>query len=330
MPDHPLRIALAGCGVVGTALVRLARDQADRIWRDHGIAVRFERILVRDPCRARPGEIPPEIITTDLDAFLATDADLVVEVTGNFEVANRIAETTLANGLPFITANKALLAARGAHLADLARSTGAHLGIEGAVAGGVPVIRALRDSFSSVTVERVQGILNGTSNYILSEMSSGVPFATALENAQRNGFAEADATRDLDGRDAADKIAVLAWLAFGVDPSTIQVQTQGILPDPDELVRSAAAQGAIVRVVAECVQTLDGTVARVAPVALDPNSDLGRTAGVENRVIIGTKEAGRYSFVGPGAGGAETASAALADILFALRHSGYVEREPCA
>ncbi|HET7274105.1 MAG TPA: homoserine dehydrogenase [Longimicrobiaceae bacterium] len=320
-PSEPapriLRIALAGCGVVGSALIHLARAQALRIQRDHGITLQFETILVRDACKIRPGDPSLEAITTDLETFLSTDADLVVEVTGNLELATRIANTALSRGLPFITANKALVAARGAELNRLARSTGARFAFEGAVAGGVPIIRALRDSFSGVTVRRIQGILNGTSNYILSEMAAGVPFARALAEARRNGFAEADPTRDLDGRDAADKIAVLAWLAFSVDPSTVSVTRRGILPDPDELVRCAGAFGATVRLVGECAQTDRGVTARVEPVALDPGSDLGQTGGVENRVMVDTLEAGSYTFTGPGAGGAETAAAVLSDILAA-------------
>lgn len=312
----PLRIGLAGCGVVGSALVALATAQAGRIRREHGLVPRFDGVLVRDPTRRRGVDLSASRVAGESEEFLRGDFDVVVEAIGGIEPAVTIARAALGRGVPFVTANKALVAAHGPELARLARESGVAFRFEAAVGGGVPVLRTLRDALRGVTVRRIRGILNGTSNYVLWRMSNErMSLDQALADARTHGFAEADATRDLDGRDAADKLAILAWLAFGADPARLVVRRQGILPDPGRLLRDAAAQGLTVRLVAECEATPDGVVASVSPVALTCDSDLGRTEGAGNRILIETGEAGSYSLAGPGAGGMPTASALLADVL---------------
>ncbi|MBW3552707.1 MAG: homoserine dehydrogenase [Gemmatimonadetes bacterium] len=319
---RPLRIGLAGCGVVGSALVALVAKQAGRLRREHGIAPSFDRVLVRDAAKRRPVDLSRSRVTTGLTDFIgaASEVDVVVEAIGGIEPAASLARAALRGGVPFVTANKALVAAHGQELAALARESGAAFRFEAAVGGGVPIIRTLRDAFGGLTIRRIRGILNGTSNYVLSRMSvDDLPLDAALADARAHGYAEADATRDLDGRDAADKLAILAWLAFGADPARLEVRRQGILPDPARLIRTAAADGLTVRLVAECALGPDTITATVAPAALAPDSELGRTDGAGNRIVIETDEGGIYTLGGPGAGGMATASALLADVLDTVR-----------
>lgn len=317
MSEHRvIRIGLAGCGVVGGALVALATRQAARIRREHGLALVFRSVLVRDPIEPRPVDLSASRVVGDVASFLEEDFDVVIEAIGGVEPAATIARTTLARGTPFVTANKAMVAVHGPELARLGRETHAGFRFEAAVAGGVPVVRTLRDAFRGVAVRRIRGILNGTSNYVLSRMAAdGLSLDQALADARRHGFAEADASRDLDGRDAADKLAILAWLAFGVDPARLEVSRRGILPDPARLLRAAAGAGLTVRLVAECEATPEGVTATVAPAFLAPDSELALTGGAGNRIVIETEEAGTYTLGGPGAGGMATASALLADVL---------------
>lgn len=310
-----VRVALAGCGVVGGELLRLLRDRSSAIERTHALRYHVVRVLVRDTRRPRPAALPADLLTTDVDSFLATDADLVVEAIGGLEPAGRIARHALARRRGFITANKALVAAHGEELAALARQGGAPLSYEAAVAGGVPVIRVLRESLPQAGVQAIRGILNGTTNFILTRMSRGVPFAVALSEAQANGFAEADPTRDLNGQDAADKIAILAWQAFGTLPERLRVHRTGLLPDPDRIVGDAAALGGTAKLVAECVRLPTGVAASVEPVVVARDSAFARASAEENLIEIDTDSSGTIRLSGPGAGGGPTASAILSDML---------------
>jgi len=310
-----IRVALAGCGVVGAALVRLLRDEGPRIEAMHGVRLEVTRVLVRDVERPRPAPLRHSLLTADVDAFLAADADLVVEAMGGLDPALRIARATLAAGRRFVTANKALVAAHGAELAAIARRTGAGFDFEAAVGGGVPVVRALREALAGAGVRAVRGILNGTSNFILTRVSEGMTYDAALADAQRAGFAEADPSRDLDGRDAADKVAILAWLAFGLDPARAQVERRGILPDPDRLARDAAAFGGVPRLIAECVERPGGIAVVVEPVVVTRDSLFGATRDEENAIVVETRWNGRIRLAGPGAGGPPTASALLGDMI---------------
>jgi homoserine dehydrogenase len=311
-----IRVALAGCGVVGSSLVRLLAERAAPLASEQGLRFELVRVLVREPGRPRALELAPSLLTADVDDFLAAKADLVVELLGGLDPAAQIARSTLAAGRRLVSANKALLAEHGAELAALAHRSGATLDFEGAVGGGIPLLRALRESLPGTGVRSLRGILNGTSNYILTRLAEGATYAAALADAQRAGFAEADPSRDLDGRDAADKLRILAWLAFGTDPATLPVRRRGILPDPDRLARAAATYGAVVRLVAECAALEDGDVAAsVEPVAVAPDSELGRTRDEENILLIQTEWNGRIRLAGPGAGGFPTATAVLADMV---------------
>lgn len=311
------RIALAGCGTVGGALLQLLRERAGAIQATHGLHAEVVSILVRDASRRRAPGVASDLITDDVEAFLAVDCDVVIEAIGGLEPAHRIARHALGAGRSFITANKALVAAHGDELERIARERNASFFYEAAVAGGVPIVRVLRDSLLHTGIRSIRGILNGTTNYILTRMGSGVSLAAALAEAQAQGFAEADPSRDLDGRDAADKIAILAWQAFGIPPNALQVERTGLLPEPEEIVRTADAFGGSVRLVAECLRTPGGVTASVEPVVVGRDSEFARTPAEENLIVIDTETVGTIRLSGPGAGGSATASAILADLLHA-------------
>ncbi|HEX2207045.1 MAG TPA: homoserine dehydrogenase, partial [Longimicrobium sp.] len=255
-----VRVALAGCGTVGGELVRILHHAADDIRQRHGLRFVLARVLVAHGDRPRPGELDPSLLTTELDAFLAAaaEADVVVEAIGGREPALRIARAALEGGKRLVTANKALVAAHGPELVALARRHGGRLDFESAAAGGIPVVRALREPLSLTGMTSVRGILNGTTNYILSRIEDGWSFADSLADAQARGFAEADPSRDLSGEDAADKLRILAWLAFGTEPARLDVRRRGLGDDADRLVRTARALDGAVRMVAEAAWTPEG------------------------------------------------------------------------
>ncbi|HEV7587412.1 MAG TPA: homoserine dehydrogenase [Longimicrobium sp.] len=317
-----VRVALAGCGVVGGELVRLLAHGADEIRARHGLRFELASVLVKHPGRPRPHQLPRGVLTTDVDAFLRTDAAVWVEAIGGRDPALRIARTVLGAGRRLVTANKALLAEHGPELAALARRSGARLDFESAVAGGIPVVRALRDSLGLTGIESIRGVLNGTTNYVLSRLADGWRYADALADAQAKGFAEASPARDLSGEDAADKLRILAWLAFGVAPASLVLRRRGIVPHPERLAADAALLGGVPRLVAEVVDTGDGIAAAVEPIIVPAGSDLGRTRDEENAVVIESRWNGRVRLSGPGAGGAPTASALLGDMLCSAGRTG--------
>ncbi|HST60454.1 MAG TPA: homoserine dehydrogenase [Longimicrobium sp.] len=314
-----VRVALAGCGTVGGELVRMLHHGAAETRARHGLRFRLMRVLVAHGGRPRPDELDRALLTTDLDAFLATDADVVVEAIGGIEPALTIARAALTRGKRLVTANKALVAAHGPELAALARRHGGRLDFESAVAGGIPVVRTLRESLSLTGISAVRGILNGTTNYILSRLEDGWSFADALADAQARGFAEADPSRDLNGEDASDKLRILAWLAFGTEPARLEVRRRGLRDGADRLARGARALGGAARLVAEAVRVPEGVVASVEPVLVAAGGDLGRTRDEENLVIVESAWNGRVRLAGPGAGGGPTASSLLGDMVHAAR-----------
>jgi homoserine dehydrogenase len=310
-----IRVALAGCGTVGGSLVELIEHSRAEVAARYGVGFEIVRVLVRDAARERPAALRDGIVTTDLEHFLAADADLVVEALGGIEPALRIAEAALDAGRRLVTANKALVAAHGPALVRRAEQSGGRLDFESAVAGGIPVLRALRDQLAATGIESVRGVLNGTVNYILTRLGEGASYADALAEAQRLGFAEADPSRDVSGEDAAEKARILAWLAFGADPAELPVRRRGIVPHSDRLAADAAALGRVARLVAECVRTDAGVSATVEPVFVPAGSELAGVRGADNAVLIRSRWNGALRLAGPGAGGGPTASAVLADML---------------
>ncbi len=317
-----ISVAIAGCGTVGGSLLDLLARHGEEHQRR--AAVRFEvtGILVRDPLRPRSPRVPRELLTDSIDRFLGTRADIVVEAIGGIGDADRLVRAALERGSRVVTANKALLRVAGAELSALVakhRERGAALDIEAADGGGEPVVRLLRESLAGHGVRSVRGVLNGTTNFILTRIARGSSYAQALDAARRAGFAEADPTRDLDGTDAADKIAVLAWLAFGADPRALRVDTVGLPADVEAAVRSATERGRVLRLVATAARTVRGPRAFVRPMLLHRADPLARARDEENVVQVESESCGTITLSGKGAGGPATASAILADLLRAAQ-----------
>lgn len=294
-----MRVALAGCGVVGSELSRIMTSRYE-----------VTSVLVRDTLKDRRVPLPFSVFTSDVDHFLSKEADIVVEAIGGLQPARQIARATLERGARFVTANKALIADCGDELLELAAKSGGRLDFEAAVGGGIPVIRALRNSLAHGQVKSIDGILNGTTNYVLTCIERGDSFETALRKAQQNGFAEADATRDLNGTDSADKLRILAWLAFGVRPSDLDIRVSGILPDPERLVREAAQRNRCVRLIAHC----DALTASVCAVEVERESAFARNVEEQNLISIDLGWRQPIILTGPGAGGLPTATALLGDV----------------
>ncbi|MEO5815321.1 MAG: homoserine dehydrogenase [Gemmatimonadaceae bacterium] len=310
-----VRIALAGCGSVGSALLREIAARREAIADRHGVEIVLTRLLVRDVDRKRDASFDPALLTNDVEEFLATDADIVVEAIGGLDPARRIAETVLGRGQKLVTANKLLLAAHGSLLTALARRNGTSLRYDAAVGGGVPILRVLDESLGAGGPARVRGILNGTANFVLTRIEGGASLEEALDEARVAGFAEADASRDLDGRDAADKIALVAWAAFGVAPESVAVRRSSLLPEPERFVRLASRLGARVRHVAECSLVGGEVVAAVEPLFVAPESALARTRDEGNHVDVFAGWRAPLCASGPGAGGLPTATALLSDLV---------------
>ena len=311
-----IRVGLAGCGVVGGSLVRLLDDCADTIASRHGVRIELSRVLVRDVKRDRGLAIPSTLYTNDWSSFIDEDVDVVVEAIGGKDTAGAIARESLRRGRKFVTANKELIASDGNELAALARESDSSLDFGASVGGSAPVISLLRDLLGTSSPKSIRGILNGTSNYILSKIERGDSFAEALTDAQQRGLAEFDPSRDLDGRDGAAKLAIIAWISFGIAPSAFRIPRIGLNSSIELVVRHAAQIGGRVRFLAECA-ALPGreVIASVEPVVVERESTFGRTELEDNRVEVDLGWAAPLAVSGPGAGGPPTATALLSDLL---------------
>ena len=312
----PLRVGVAGLGVVGSALVRLLNrlgpDLAARTGRDISIVAVSARSK-RDRGLGL-GEVAFFADPRELAAH--GEIDVFVELIGGADgVAHEAVVAALARGLPVVTANKAMLAAHGLDLARLAESRGASLAFEAAVGGGVPVIKTLREGLAGNSVRRVCGILNGTCNYILSRMENdGLPFEVCLADAQRLGYAEADPTFDVGGFDTAHKLAILASLAFGTRIDASAVSVEGISSITLADLSAADELGFRIKLLGVAERTDHGVEQRVHPTMVAKSEPLAQTMGVLNAVTIDGDAVGALTLVGPGAGGDATASAVAADI----------------
>ena len=311
-----VRVALAGCGVVGGGLVRLLHESGPAIAARFGVRFDLTSVLVRDVNRERNLPIERRLFTNSLDGFLSHDADVVIEAVGGNEPARTIASDALRRGKKVITSNKELVASHGDSLSALATENQVGLDFGAAVGGSAPVISTLRDLVGASTPVSVRGILNGTSNYVITLLERGASFDDALASARERGLAEVDCSRDLDGRDAAAKLAIIAWITFGIPPAALHVRRTSLVPGLERLVGFAAAENASVRLVAECTQLPDNRIAAaVEPVIVSSQSAFGRTAFEENRVEVDLGWQSPLSVSGPGAGGRPTAAALLSDLL---------------
>jgi homoserine dehydrogenase len=327
-PLTPLRVALLGCGVVGSEVARLIIEQAADLRARVGRPLELVGIAVRHRDRDRPG-IDRGLFTTDAEALVSReDVDLVIEVIGGIEPARSLILAALRHGASVVTANKTLLAENGATLFEAAEQAGADLYFEAAVAGAIPIIRPLRESLVGDEITSVIGIVNGTTNYILDRMdTAGIGFAEALAEAQHLGYAEADPTADVEGFDAAAKAAILASLAFHTRVTGADVYREGITGITPADIASAHDIGCVVKLLAICelspfvVGAADRTVSvRVHPAMIPRSHPLAGVGDAYNAVFVESMSAGRLMFYGPGAGGSPTASAVLGDLVTVARN----------
>jgi homoserine dehydrogenase len=317
----PLKVALLGCGTVGSAVLRLIEQQADDLTARIGRPVEVAGIAVRRP--AHHPDVPADLLTTDAEALVRReDVDLVVEVIGGIEPARTLMMAAFEAGKSVVSANKALLAEDGVALHAAAAKAGVDLYYEAAVAGAIPLLRPLRESLAGDQIRRVVGIVNGTTNYILSRMAeTGAGFAEALAEATELGYAEADPTADVDGFDAAAKAAILASLAFHTPVTASDVHREGISAVSATDVARATEIGCTVKLLAICERVdADSVAVRVHPAMIPTTHPLAAVGGAFNAVFVEAEAAGQLMFYGQGAGGAPTASAVLGDVVAVARN----------
>ncbi|MFD2793177.1 homoserine dehydrogenase [Promicromonospora vindobonensis] len=319
-PARGLRVALLGCGVVGTEVARMLLDQGVDLAARVGAPLELAGIAVRNADRPRDAVIPRDLLTEDVES-LVDGADIVIEVMGGIEPARGLLLRAIESGAAVVTANKALLAADGPTLYKAADSAGVDIYYEAAVAGAIPIVRPVRESLAGDYVRRVLGIVNGTTNYVLDQMAtSGMELSDAVKQAQELGFAEADPTADVEGYDAAAKAAILASLAFHTRVSADDVAREGITGVTADDVAWAARTGHAVKLLAIAEQTGEGVSVRVHPALVPLEHPLAGVKGAFNAIFVEADAAGPLMFYGQGAGGRPTASAVVGDVVSAARH----------
>ncbi len=322
----PLRVALLGCGVVGSSVASMLVDHADDLAARVGARLELVGIAVRRPQRPRPDvPVDPGLFTADAEELVAR-ADIVVEVIGGIDPARGLILRAMSHGASVVSANKALLADDGPALYAAADEHDVDLYYEAAVAGAIPILRPIRESLAGDDIRKVLGIVNGTTNFVLDKMDvSGAGFAETVEQAQALGYAEADPTADVEGFDAAAKAAILASLAFHTRVSASDVHREGITEVTASDIQAAREMDCVVKLLAICerVHGADGGEAvsvRVHPAMIPRSHPLGSVRDAFNAVFIEARAAGELMFYGRGAGGDPTASAVLGDIVAVARH----------
>jgi homoserine dehydrogenase len=323
----PVRVGLLGCGNVGAALVELVRGRADDIAARTGLRLEVAKVAVRSTTKDRGVDLPDGVLTHDAAGLVVDpDIDVVVEVIGGIEPARELILAAMKAGKPVVTANKELLANVGAELFAAAEGCGVDLLFEAAVGGGIPVIRPLRESLAGEQIQRVMGIVNGTTNYILTRMTeAGVSYADALAEAQSLGYAERDPTADVEGFDAAAKAAIIASIAFGCRVVAGDVYSEGIAGITPTDVAYAAKMGYVLKLLAIAERTPSGALGvRVHPAMVPVDHPLAAVRDSFNAVFVQGEAVGELMFYGRGAGGFPTASAVLGDLVDAAvnRHKG--------
>jgi homoserine dehydrogenase len=315
MPGKQLSIGLLGCGTVGRGLVELVTRNRELLRERAGVEVGISKILVRDQKKERPG-VDPRLVTTDPEKVLQNGCDMVVELVGGIEPARRFIQQAIAGRKHVVTANKALLAADGFNLQQAAAQQRVRFGFEASVCGGIPIVRALKSGLVGNQIQSLAGILNGTCNYILTRMEEArAEFSEALLEAQQKGFAEEDPTLDIDGFDAAQKLKILAELAFNARVDAEQVQVEGIRDISADDLRAAGELGCVIRHVARVELLGEAVGFEVRPVLLPRNHPLAGVRDENNAVLVRGDAVGEMVFFGKGAGSLPTASAVLSDIV---------------
>ena len=319
-----VRVGIIGAGNVGGALVELLSDEnrRDALLDAATGPIELVGVAVRDSAKRRKG-IPKHLLTTDVAGLVANDdLDVLVELVGGIKPARVYIETALRHGVSVVTANKALMAECGTELAQLAHENGADLFYEAAVGGGIPILRALRTSLAGERIDRVMGIVNGTTNFILSKMTSeGSDYAAALKEAQALGYAEADPSADVEGYDAAAKVQILASLAFGTELTGEAIARQGIVGIRSVDVEFARRSGYVIKLLGVAERIGDSGISRRTHPAMIPvDHPLASVHGAMNAVFVEGVRSGPLMWLGQGAGGEATATAVLGDLLDAARN----------
>jgi homoserine dehydrogenase len=300
-------------------VARLLIENREELAQRVGADVELAGVLVRDQKATRDSVIPSQLFTSDAETLIL-GSDIVIELLGGIEPAKTYVRMALESGADVVTANKALIAAHGPELFDLAEQLGAQLYFEAAVGGAIPIIRPLRESLAGDKVNRVMGIVNGTTNFILDRMeSTGADFEEALAEATALGYAEADPTADIEGYDAASKAAILASLAFHSEVPVEKVYREGISSITAMTIETARQAGYTVKLLAICERVGEGLVARVHPTLIPLTHPLAAVRGAYNAVFVEAESAGQLMFYGAGAGGTQTASAVLGDLVSAAK-----------
>ncbi|MCX7404335.1 MAG: homoserine dehydrogenase [Planctomycetia bacterium] len=314
---EPIRIGIVGLGTVGSGVVRLLVESADHISRHAGRPIVVQKVVVQDVNKVRSVQVPGGSLSTDIRHIsLDPSISVVALLMGGLEPARSMMVELLKNGKDVVTANKALLAEHGPELFALARRQERSIAFEAAVAGGIPIVAAIGECLAANRIESIRGILNGTSNFILTRMEEdGSSYSDALKLAQKNGFAEADPSMDVDGTDATQKLAILAHLAFGVWVPWAEIPRTGIDGLDIDLLKYAEELGYRIRLVAVVNRAADKLAMRVGPALVKIGTPLAETRGAYNAVSIVGDAVGRMFFHGLGAGQMPTASAVVADII---------------
>lgn len=316
---RPLRIALLGAGSVGAQVARLLLENREELAARVGAELVLTGIAVRDLNTKRAEGVPSELLTTDAESLIL-GADIVIEVMGGLEPARTYILQALNSGSDVITANKYLLATHGPELFDAAEQVGAQLYFEAAVAAAIPIIRPLRESLAGDKVTRIMGIVNGSTNYILDRMdNAGLSLEDAMTEATELGYLEADPSLDVEGYDAAQKVAILASLAFHTEVPLEKVYREGITKITREQMAAAKENGYVIKLLAICERLDEGVSARVYPALIPREHPLAAVRGAFNAVFVEAEAAGALMFYGSGAGGTQTASAVLGDLVSAAK-----------
>jgi homoserine dehydrogenase len=320
--SSPITVALLGGGTVGASVAHLLSQSATDLTARIGSELKLIGVAVQDISKPRPG-VDPSLLTTDAVTLAASGADIVIEVIGGIEPAKTLIESAIAHGSSVVTANKALLAAHGAHLHKLAEDAGVDLYYEAAVAGAIPLLRPLRESLSGDKVTKILGIVNGTTNFILSKMyNDGAAYETVLKEAQDLGYAESDPTADVEGFDSAAKAAILAGLAFHTNVTAEDVYREGMTKVTAADIAAAKSLGYVIKLlaIAELTDDEKGIIVRVHPSMIPVTHPLASVRDAFNAVFVEAHSAGEVMFYGRGAGGAPTASSVVGDIVAAARN----------
>jgi homoserine dehydrogenase len=321
MSSAPVRVGLIGLGVVGQGLVRLLKSNAEEITRRAGRPITVTHASVRDMKRRRDCELNGVTVVSDpMSIARDADVDVVVELIGGHSPARELIQAAIQRGKHVVTANKALLAEDGNSIFEAARAKGVIVAFEGAVGGGIPVIKTIREGLAGNHIESLAGIINGTCNYILTQMAArGQPFLDALLDAQRLGYAETDPSFDVEGIDAAHKLTILAAIAFGMPLSFKSVAVEGITKVTAQDIQIAHSLGYRIKLLGLAKRSARGVELRVHPTLIPEDRLLAKVDGVLNSILLKGNAVGQVGLYGRGAGGDATASAVAADLVDVAR-----------